>query len=225
MKTDRRRFLFVTVALGASILFLAWLLVCFPTVDRAMIERWIAFAGPWGPFLIVALMTASIVASPIPSAPIALVSGAAFGHFYGAIYVAIGSELGALTAFIIARNLGRSYVELWLSGKPKFNFLGSQNFLMLAVFGSRLLPFISFDAMSYAAGLSSLHLWRFLVATLAGILPASFLLAHFGAEAMSGGFGKAEWIILGLGFITSIPLIVAAIWKRGPTASLVTGQD
>ena len=97
MKTDRRRFLFVTVALGASILFLAWLLGCFPTVDRAMIERWIAFAGPWGPFLIVALMTASIVASPIPSAPIALVSGAAFGHFYGAIYVAIGLFASSLT--------------------------------------------------------------------------------------------------------------------------------
>ena len=224
MKTDRRRLIFVIAALGASLLLLTWLFGFLTTVDRAMIERWIAFAGPWGPFLIVALMTASIVASPVPSTPIALVSGAAFGHFFGAIYVAIGSELGALTAFIIARYLGRTHVELWLSNKPKFNFLGSQNLLMLTVFGSRLLPFISFDAMSYAAGLSSLHLWRFLVATLAGILPASFLLAHFGAEAMSGGFGKAEWIILGLGFITSVPLIVAAMWKRGPTAGQVTGQ-
>ena len=224
MKTDRRRLIFVIAALGASLLLLTWLFGFLTTVDRAMIERWIAYAGPWGPFLIVTLMTVSIVASPIPSAPIALVSGAAFGHFFGAIYVAIGSELGALTAFIIARYLGRTHVELWLSNKPKFNFLGSQNLLMLTVFGSRLLPFISFDAMSYAAGLSSLHLWRFLVATLAGILPASFLLAHFGAEAMSGGFGKAEWIILGLGFITSVPLIVAAMWKRGPTAGQVTGQ-
>ncbi len=193
---------------------LAWTTGLLPQIDREMIENWIVQAGPWGPVLIVVLMTASIVASPIPSAPIALVSGAAYGHVTGAIYVAIGSELGALSAFIIARHFGRDYVERWLGDKTSYGLLGSQNLLMLTVFGSRLLPFISFDVMSYAAGLSRLHLWRFLLATLAGILPASFVLAHFGAEAMSGDLGEAEWIVIGLGMMTAIPLILAALWRR-----------
>ena len=190
-----------------------WILGYMPQFDREMVETWIATAGPWGPVLIVVLMMASIVASPIPSAPIALVSGAAYGHVTGAIYVAIGSELGALLAFIIARYLGRDHVERWLGEKATYGLLGSQNLLMLTVFGSRLLPFISFDAMSYAAGLSRLHMWRFLIATLAGILPASFVLAHFGAEAMSGDFGTAEWVVLGLGLMTSLPLILTALWR------------
>ena len=67
--------------------------------------------------------------------------------------------------------------------------------------------------MSYAAGLSRLHLWRFLIATLAGILPASFLLAHIGAEAMSGSFDAAEWVIVGLGVMTATPLILVAILR------------
>jgi len=150
---------------------------------------------------------------PHSSAPVALVAGAAYGHVAGAVYVAIGSELGALVAFIIARYIGRDHVERWLGDKAGFGLLGSQNLLMLTVFASRLLPFISFDAMSYAAGLSRLRLWRFLIATLAGILPASFLLAHFGAEAMSGDFGTAEWIIIGLGLMTAAPLLVAALWR------------
>ncbi|TDT72686.1 putative membrane protein YdjX (TVP38/TMEM64 family) [Litoreibacter halocynthiae] len=210
---------------GALILFAfalvsvaLWATGLLPQVDQQMIAALVEKAGPWGPILIIVLMLASIVASPIPSAPVALISGAAYGHFSGAIYVAIGSVLGAITAFSIARHLGRDYVERWLGDKANFGLLGSQNLLMLTVFGSRLLPFVSFDAMSYAAGLSRLHLWRFLIATLAGILPASFVLAHFGAEAMTGEFGQAEWIIVGLGLTTALPLIITAIWRGSKRA-------
>lgn len=199
----------VLVALLAGM----WALDYLPNITRETIEFWIEGAGLWGPLLIVVLMMGSIVASPIPSAPIALVSGVAYGHVAGAIYVAIGSELGALSAFIIARYLGRDYIERWLGDKAAYGLLGSQNLLTLTVFASRLLPFISFDAMSYAAGLSRLHLWRFLIATLAGILPASFLLAHIGAEAMSGSFDAAEWVVVGLGVMTATPLILVAILR------------
>jgi uncharacterized membrane protein YdjX (TVP38/TMEM64 family) len=213
-----RRVGFWLLALVVVISVAAWALGYMPQIERETIEGWIAAAGPWGPALIVILMMLAVVASPIPSAPIALVSGAAYGHFAGAIYVAIGSELGALTAFVIARYLGRDQVERWLGDKATYGMLGSQNLLTLTVFGSRLLPFISFDALSYAAGLSRLHLWRFLLATLAGILPASFLLAHFGAEAMSGDFGTAEWIAVGLGLMTAAPLIIGALWHRNGRA-------
>ena len=49
---------------------------------------------------------------------------------------------------------------------------------------SRLMPFISFDLISYAAGITALSYGRFLFATAIGILPASFLLAHFGAKSI-----------------------------------------
>jgi uncharacterized membrane protein YdjX (TVP38/TMEM64 family) len=207
----------VTLAVALT---LAWAMDLLPHIERDRVEYWIDRAGPTGPVLIVLLMAASIVASPLPSAPFAMVSGAAYGQIAGTIYVALGAEIGALMAFLIARYLGRDHVERWLGDKKSYGLLGSQNLLMLTVFGSRLLPFISFDAMSYAAGLSRLHLWRFLVATLAGILPASFVLAYFGSEAMSGDFGHAEWIVLGLGMMTALPLILAALWHRQNGAKL-----
>ena len=78
---------------------------------------------------------------------------------------------------------------------------------------SRLLPFVSFDAVSYAAGLSRLQFWRFALATLAGIVPASFLLAHFGSLAMEGEAGALTWILaVGLGLLTAAPLVWAA-WR------------
>ena len=163
--------------------------LAFPDVrlpDRAEIDRWIEAAGLAGPIVIVALMTIAIVASPLPSAPIALAAGAAYGHTYGTLFVVLGAELGALAAFGLARGLGRPFVERHLGQKINTGLFGSQNTLTFLVFGSRLLPFLSFDMISYAAGLSKLHLWRFALATMAGIIPASFLLAHMGNQAMNG---------------------------------------
>lgn len=204
--------LLALVALGA--LLVAWAPEQVSRFDREAIGQLVSDAGYTGPILIVLLMMMAVVASPIPSAPIALAAGAAYGHYAGTAYVAIGSELGAMIAFLIARYLGRDSLVKLFGSKVDHGLLGSQNALTIVVFTSRLLPFISFDAMSYAAGLSGIQLWRFMFATLAGIIPASFVLAHFGSEAMSGDFGAAEWLVLGLGVLTAMPLLVIALRRR-----------
>jgi len=174
----------------------------------------VARAGLWGPVLIVTLMTFAVVASPIPSAPIALAAGAAYGHVWGTVLVVIGAELGALIAFGLARVLGHDVLRRVFGDRVDAGLLGSQTALTATVFASRLMPFVSFDMISYAAGLSRLHAWRFALATLAGIVPASFLLAHFGGEAVSGDFGRATWAVLGLGLVTGLPLPWVAMRRK-----------
>ncbi len=178
------------------------------------VSLWVEVLGIFGPLAIIALMTIAVVASPIPSAPIAIAAGAAYGQCIGTLYVAIGAEIGALIAFLIARLLGRQVVEKLLGSRVETGLLGSQNALSLAIFVSRLLPFVSFDAMSYAAGLSRLHLWRFLVATLAGILPASFALAYLGNEAATGEPSPLTWVVIGLGIMTALPLLFVSIRQK-----------
>lgn len=185
--------------------------------DGEKLEQAVVRLGPYGPALIIGLMTVAIVMSPIPSAPIALASGAAYGHVWGTLYVAIGSEAGALIAFAIARLLGREALTAWLKTRLTTGFLNrfvtSQNALMLIVFITRLMPFLSFDLVSYAAGLTPLKVWRFALATLLGILPASFLLAHFGAEIASGDWQRVALTVLALGTITLLPFA----WRMVPS--------
>ena len=207
--------LFLLVLLMLVIAALAWreaLGFGIDLPDRADLQRWIDAAGLLGPVLVVVLMTVAIVASPLPSAPVALAAGAAYGHTLGTILVVLGAELGALVAFLLARGLGRPFVERHLGEKLGTGFLGSQNTLTFLVFGSRLLPFLSFDMISYAAGLSKLHVWRFAVATLAGIIPASFLLAHLGSEAMNGDARTATLTAAALGGFTALSVLIA-IWR------------
>ncbi len=185
-------------------------------MDAERLDMLVAGAGIWGPVVIVTLMTVAVVASPIPSAPIALAAGAAYGHLWGTVQVVIGAELGALIAFGLARILGQDVLRRMLGDRVDAGLLGSQTALTITVFASRLMPFVSFDMISYAAGLSRLHAWRFALATLAGIVPASFLLAHFGGEAVSGDLGRATWAVLGLGLVTGLPLLWIATRRKTP---------
>ncbi|MEI4197922.1 TVP38/TMEM64 family protein [Roseovarius sp. E0-M6] len=183
-------------------------------LEGERLKMLVARAGLWGPVLIVTLMTVAVVASPIPSAPIALAAGAAYGHLWGTVQVVIGAELGALIAFGLARILGRDVLRRVFGDRVDAGMLGSQTALTATVFASRLMPFVSFDMISYAAGLSRLHAWRFALATLAGIIPASFLLAHFGGEAVSGDLGRTTWAVLGLGLVTGLPLLWVSTRRR-----------
>lgn len=189
-------------------------------VDADALHAQVLRLGPWGPLVIVALMTLAILISPIPSAPIALAAGAAYGHGWGTLYVVLGSGAGAMAAFGLARVVGFQAVQRWFGSRLAVGLAGSQNALMGIVFVSRLLPFVSFDIVSYAAGLTVLRLWRFAVATFAGIAPTSFLLAHFGSEMATGETDRILWSVLALGGLTLIPLGIKLVrdWRRARQA-------
>lgn len=183
-------------------------------LNRAELHDHIARLGAWGPLLVIALMVLAIMVSPIPSAPIAMAAGAAYGHVWGTLYVLLGAEIGALAAFGLARWLGGETLRRWFGERLSLGLLGSQNALMGMVLLSRLLPFISFDIVSYAAGLTALSFWRFALATLIGIVPASFLLAHFGGEMATGESDRIMISALALGAITLIPFVVKFVRDR-----------
>jgi uncharacterized membrane protein YdjX (TVP38/TMEM64 family) len=190
--------------------------------DGERLRTLIQGLGPWGPAAIIGAMALAIVLNPIPSAPIALAAGAAYGHTWGTLYVVLGAELGAVTAFALARLLGQDLLLRVLGERASLGWLGSQNALTGLVFVSRLLPFVSFDLISYGAGLTPIKPWRFALATFAGILPASFLLAHFGGELAGDNLNRAALALLAVGLLFLFPLLWRAV--RAGRAHLEKGS-
>ena len=212
---------FKLLAIIALIVLLAatyWLLretgALSTILNGAALHDHITRLGAWGPLMVIGLMMLAILVSPIPSAPVAMAAGAAYGHVWGTLYVLLGAEIGALAAFGVARWLGGETLQRWFGDRLSVGLLGSQNALMGIVLVSRLLPFISFDIVSYAAGLTTLSFWRFAIATLVGITPTSFLLAHFGGEMTTGETSRIMGSVLALGGITLIPVLVKIIRDR-----------
>ena len=191
-----RKFAFTTLiwllpVIAVTLVFAPWGDLEFSGIETGLVDldqlwviTFITEAGLAGPLVLMAIMAAAIVFSPLPSAPIAMAAGALYGHYEGTFYVFMGSLIGSSLAFWIARTLGYSTARCWLQQRfPHWETM-NQTRLLLAIMVSRLIPFISFDLVSYAAGITPIVYWRFLLATAVGIFPASFALAHLGESAM-----------------------------------------
>ncbi len=191
MKGRRLRIGTIVKALGLAALLL--FVYAFPplrqlaaALEPQRVVGWLEGAGPLAPLALIGLMTAAVVISPIPSLPLDLAAGAYFGPFLGGLYALAGALLGAMISFGIARLLGRRLVERFLSGHVNFCAECSDKVLTKVVFLSRLLPIVSFDVVSYGAGLTRMSASRFALATGAGMIPATFAYTYFGSAVTVG---------------------------------------
>ena len=92
-----------------------------------------------------------------------------------------------MTSFGISRLLGRAFVERVVGGHISFCSECSDRMLVRIVFVTRLIPAISFDLVSYGAGLTKMTLWKFSLATFFGSLPLTFAYTWSGPLLFSGG--------------------------------------
>lgn len=180
--------------------------------DGQRILSYLQSLGLFGPVMIIIMMTVAIMVSPLPSAPIAIAAGAAYGHGWGTLYVLLGSLCGAIGAFMIGRYLGYEAVRNYAERRLPKRLYDSQNTLMGFVLLTRLMPFLSFDIISYAAGLTPLTLWRFILATGIGIAPASFLLAHIGSEFATTELNRIAMALLLLVVVSVVLMLVRLRW-------------
>ncbi|MFW5789416.1 MAG: VTT domain-containing protein, partial [Spirochaetota bacterium] len=145
-----------------------------------LVER----AGLWAPVVIVLVMAVAIVVSPLPNVPVSAVLGMIYGSWAGTALAVTGAILGASAAFLIARHVGMHAIRVLSGRQASFCADCSERALALIVFGSRLIPVVSFDMISYGAGLSALSFWRFFWASLVGMVPWTFFYTTVGAAVL-----------------------------------------
>lgn len=159
------------------------------------IQIWLADAGTFAPLLYMSVMALAVVISPVPSLPLDIAAGVFFGPIPGTVYSVFGALTGAVISFMIARLMGRELVEKFLGGHVNFCQGCSDRILTRIVFLSRLLPFVSFDVVSYGAGLTKMSLKKFSLATFLGMIPLTFLYNYSGSVLV---FGKGLTFVLGV---------------------------
>jgi uncharacterized membrane protein YdjX (TVP38/TMEM64 family) len=179
-----------------------WDLTSYIPPDR--LQGILGKAGSLAPLLYMAVMALAVVIPFIPTLPLDIAAGAFFGPFLGTLYSAVGATAGAAVAFLLARYLGREFIESFLSGHINFCPRCSDRLLTKVVAISRLLPFISFKVVSYGAGLTMMSLKAFSLATFLGMLPMTFAYNYFGSAILAATRGAV--LILG------ILLVVFLFW-------------
>lgn len=187
------------------------------SMNLEMIKEYILSFGIWAPITSFLLMILQSVIAPIPAFLITLSNAAIFGWVKGALLSWSSAMAGAALCFFIARGLGREGVEK-LTSKFDLNNIDEffEKYGKHTILIARLLPFISFDIVSYAAGLTSMSFWSFFIATGIGQLPATIVYSYVGGMFTGG----AKLLMSGLLilFALSIAIYVGKkVWneKRG----------
>ncbi|MDO4264931.1 MAG: TVP38/TMEM64 family protein [Eubacteriales bacterium] len=167
--------------------FINSIFVMFASGDFTVVKDWVASYGPYAAAISFFLMIFQSIAAPLPAFLITFANANLFGWWQGAILSWSSAMAGAAVCFFIARILGRDVVVKLTSNKAlksidDFFAKHGRNAILIA----RLLPFISFDIVSYAAGLTSMSFWSFFVATGIGQLPATIVYSYVGGMLTGG---------------------------------------
>lgn len=166
--------------------------------------------GVWAVVVSFLLMIFQSLAAPIPAFLITFANAAIFGWWQGAILSWTSAMAGAAICFLIANVLGRDVAERFTSKTALksvdtfFDKYGKHTILIC-----RLLPFMSFDIVSYAAGLTSMSFISFFVATGIGQLPATLIYSYVGGM-LTGG---AKKFVTGLLILFAVSVLVFMIKK------------
>ncbi len=169
--------------------------VMFASGDFSEVKQFISSYGIYAAAISFALMVLQSIVAPLPAFVLTFANANLFGWWQGAILSWSSAMAGAAVCFYIARILGRDVAEsltskVGLKQIDEFFEKYGNNTILIC----RLLPFVSFDYVSYAAGLTSMSFWDFFIATGIGQLPATIVYSYV------GGFltGGARLFMLGL---------------------------
>lgn len=164
-------------------------------VDVDLARGYILGFGIWAPIVSFLLMILQSIAAPLPAFIITFANAGLFGWVKGAALSWSSAMAGAALCFYIARFFGRDVVEKLTS---KYALESIDDFFdqygNYAILIARLLPFVSFDIVSYAAGLTSMSFWSFFIATGIGQLPATIIYSYIGSMLT----GTTRTVVMGL---------------------------
>lgn len=174
--------------------------------DLTLVEEFMASYGAYAAVVSFLLMILQSLAAPIPAFLITLTNANLFGWWQGAILSWTSAMTGAAVCFYIARVLGRD-AAVKLTSKAGLEQIDSffERYGKNTILVCRLLPFVSFDIVSYAAGLTSMSFLEFFVATGIGQLPATIVYSYVGGM-LTGG---AKMLMTGLLILFSLSILVA----------------
>ena len=211
----RRRFgYFVFFVLATALLALFRLhdLPLTPESVRAAVLRW----GRLAPFAYVGI----VALRPFlffPSTLLFIAAGLAFGPVFGTLYAAIGGTIAAVVTFVLARALGREFVQARLP--VSLQRLHDAEWGAGLIFFLNLVPVVPITAVNYGAGLSRVSLRHYTVAVIGGLTPRAFAYSFFGDALLDIGSWRFIAAIAILALLVIVPSLLRwrwfARWRRG----------
>ena len=164
--------------------------------------------GSYGKIGLLIVMIIQTIIAPIPSEALLVFSGAIGLKIIDiVIFGGLGTIIGAIIAFYIARIWGKPIITKLIGSKwvDRVDTWIDKNGTKAILF-TRLIPIIPFDLISYMSGITKLKFRNYFFATVIGAFPRCLILAIIGISAKGIlsflGIGLEVTLMIGIiGFI------------------------
>jgi len=177
------------------------------------IKLFIQQFGVMSPIVFILIYSLRAVILVLPVGIMSLAGGLAFGKWWGTLFILIGATLGSCLSFLMARYLGRGFIEkLGVLKKGKLRNLEEgveKNGLRMILF-MRLIPLFQYDAVNFGSGLSKMKFRDYALGSFIGMIPGGFINALLGSS-LENVISLQFFIALGI-FI--LLMFIPAIYKK-----------
>ncbi|EGD56157.1 TVP38/TMEM64 family protein [Gordonia neofelifaecis] len=202
----------IVMGLVVALLIAAYF-VPLPSIATA--RTWSDSLGPWF-FWLFFLAYAVIPIGPIPRTAFTVTAGVLFPPAVAFVGATVSSTIAAVSAFLIARRLGRERVQPYLR-HPAIAAIEYrlQRRGWLAVGSLRLIAVCPFSLLNYLSGLSGIRFLPYVLATVVGMTPGNAALIFLG-NALTGEASPISLLLSAVLF--SVGVIGLVIDTRLPVA-------
>ncbi|NJB84384.1 putative membrane protein YdjX (TVP38/TMEM64 family) [Lewinella marina] len=172
--------------------------------DKPRITEYVRGFGFWGPLVVITLMTLQMFLIVVPSWLLMIIAILAYGSWWGSLLSVLAVTVASTVGYAVGKALSRAALTNLVGRRTEAKLEKTVNdYGTGAVVLFRLAPFLSNDAISFVAGMLKMGYFRFILATLAGIVPLTVLLAFFSQDIEQlksilvwvGGVGLALYIV------------------------------
>jgi len=121
----------------------------------------------------------------LPGSAMTALAGVMFGFVKGSLIVIIASNIGCQITFLIARYLGRDFIQRFIkedSFVDRTSTKMEKNGFMVMMY-LRLLPIFPFNVINYASGLTPIKYRDYAIASFLGMLPGTLVYVYLAASA------------------------------------------
>ncbi|MBQ5951501.1 MAG: TVP38/TMEM64 family protein [Lachnospiraceae bacterium] len=186
-KKKRQRAMKIISVIGLVLVVIAgiWGIWSGFFTDREAIDAVLKKAGPWAPILFLLVHLIQIVVPVVPGGACLTAGVIFFGPVWGFIYNMIGICAGSTIAFLLARKLGKPFIENFAEPEQiakyeeKFRQGEKKYTLFFAV--AILIPFMPDDLLCMIAGASPMKFRHFVLILLFCKIPSILVYSLGGA--------------------------------------------
>lgn len=161
----------------------------------------------------VAIRAFQTVIKIIPAEPLEIGSGVLYGTWGGLLLCILGTEIGSLVIIALTKLFGRRLVNLFIPIEKvdSLKFLQNKKKVYLTLFFIYLIPGTPKDILTYAAGITNLNLFKFLIITGIARIPSIITSTLCGEQLIEKNYDLAVAIFVGTAILAAI---CSAVYKK-----------